>query len=464
MKNYFAISFSTPIFALPIREISSAGSEHLPYKQGVTGSNPVSPTNKVLDTSRAFFIESVTESVTENHVSAPYPPYTKPILTTGKEPIRVPRGSSKLDLIAKNKWYIEFNYYDDRINEMVRIRLSKQLNRIKDYHEKLSSFLNLQGSVLSSLESGWNPLDTRATEAAIKKTNSILISDAKELFVAYHNGKGTRATTLRSYISKINMFIHHIGDIRVDKISDFDVTDFLDTYERRKQWTGITYNYAKISLNNLFKFLIRNKYLSENPVAALERRKVVRTEKHQVFTDDDFKRIMQWLRLNDPYCLLFVQTIYYTCIRPRELRYTKLRFLDMSNDKITIPASIAKNKRAVPVRIDPTLKVELLKLNLEQFSEDYYLFGSTEHIVGPYRIGENTPYNRFQKCLKELELTGKNYTLYSFKHLSNVRKYLAGWTIAEICAANRHSSLVETETYLKDLIKFIPVTKPVPII
>ena len=26
-------------------EFSSAGSEHLPYKQGVTGSNPVTPTN-----------------------------------------------------------------------------------------------------------------------------------------------------------------------------------------------------------------------------------------------------------------------------------------------------------------------------------------------------------------------------------------------------------------------------------
>ena len=34
-----------PIFAVPKGEISSAGSEHLPYKQGVTGSNPVSPTN-----------------------------------------------------------------------------------------------------------------------------------------------------------------------------------------------------------------------------------------------------------------------------------------------------------------------------------------------------------------------------------------------------------------------------------
>jgi hypothetical protein len=27
-----------------IREFSSAGSEHLPYKQRVTGSNPVTPT------------------------------------------------------------------------------------------------------------------------------------------------------------------------------------------------------------------------------------------------------------------------------------------------------------------------------------------------------------------------------------------------------------------------------------
>ena len=34
-------------FAIPNeREHSSAGLEHLPYKQGVTGSNPVAPTKK----------------------------------------------------------------------------------------------------------------------------------------------------------------------------------------------------------------------------------------------------------------------------------------------------------------------------------------------------------------------------------------------------------------------------------
>ena len=37
-------------------EFSSAGSEHLPYKQRVTGSNPVTPTTKGHPYPVAFFI------------------------------------------------------------------------------------------------------------------------------------------------------------------------------------------------------------------------------------------------------------------------------------------------------------------------------------------------------------------------------------------------------------------------
>ncbi len=39
-------------------ELSSAGLEHLPYKQRVTGSNPVAPTNKIRPFERkAFFVD-----------------------------------------------------------------------------------------------------------------------------------------------------------------------------------------------------------------------------------------------------------------------------------------------------------------------------------------------------------------------------------------------------------------------
>jgi hypothetical protein len=49
MKSFFAEMKMSSIFALStkkIRAISSAGSEHLPYKQRVGGSNPSSPTTQ----------------------------------------------------------------------------------------------------------------------------------------------------------------------------------------------------------------------------------------------------------------------------------------------------------------------------------------------------------------------------------------------------------------------------------
>jgi hypothetical protein len=46
-ENKFAGKQEGGIFAaLKQREFSSAGSEHLPYKQRVTGSNPVTPTTR----------------------------------------------------------------------------------------------------------------------------------------------------------------------------------------------------------------------------------------------------------------------------------------------------------------------------------------------------------------------------------------------------------------------------------
>src|SRR5450631_4195078 len=42
--NLFCRKFLGPIFAVLKREHSSAGSEHLPYKQRVRGSNPCAPT------------------------------------------------------------------------------------------------------------------------------------------------------------------------------------------------------------------------------------------------------------------------------------------------------------------------------------------------------------------------------------------------------------------------------------
>jgi integrase len=432
----------------------------------VIGSNPIFSTEQALDTSGAVFVKSVTQSVTQSRISSSKIPVTTPFINTGKQPTRIPRGSSKLRELAKNRWYIEFYFPDDKSGKMVRIRLSKQLNRIKDYQEKLDAFSHLLNSCTTSLNEGWNPIanQERPIKIDIESQYTLYLGEAILKFLEYHKSKGNRPKTIGSYKSKLKLFLSHVGDIDVTTINDFLITDFLNTCESTRQWTGVTYNFARITLNNLFVYLKRYKHVNGNPATGIESRKEIKTEMHQVFSDEDFTKIMDWLKQNDPYTLMFVKTIYYTCIRPKELRQTKLKYINMDYDRIIIPATISKNKKAIPVQLDETLKSELMSLKVQDYPSEYYLFGDINNIIGPTMIGENKPYNRFQVCLKSLSLTGKNYTLYSFKHLSNVRKYLAGWTIAEICAANRHSSLVETETYLKDLIKFIPVTKQVPII
>jgi integrase len=391
--------------------------------------------------------------------------YTPPKLVKGKKIDFVPKGSTKAKEEAKQSWYVQFFFYDPETRNMERFRFSKNLNRIKDPKEKQSLFTELLETYTEALNGGWSPIDERGNEKLKREIISLTLEKAKELFEAYHEAKGTRKKSIQSYLSKVKMFINYYGEHKkVTEITDYEITHFLDHHEQTEKWLGVTYNNARISLNNYFRYLKKNKYIEVNPVTDTETRRKLPTESHQVFSDADFKSIMNWLQVNDPYCLLFVRMIYYTCIRPKELRYLQLKFMNLETNTITIPASIAKNKKSLPVHIDPSLRKELDKLHIPGYPREYFLLGSPDTFIAEQRIGENTPYERFKKCLKALKLTGKNYTLYSFKHFSNVKKFKAGWTLAEICAANRHSSLVETETYLKDLLKFVQTDKLIPAI
>jgi integrase len=391
--------------------------------------------------------------------------YTTPRLFKGKPVDLVPKGSTKAREEAKQSWYVEFFFYDPGTGEMERFRFSKNLNRIKEPKEKLDLFTELLDTYKAALDGGWSPIDERSNEKLKREIVSLTLDKAKELFEVYHKAKGTRKKSIQCYLSKVNAFINFYGTHKkVNEISDYEITYFLNHQEQTEKWLGVTYNNSRIALNNYFKYLKKNKYIEINPVTDTETRTKIATESHQVFSDDDFKTIMDWLQANDPYTLLFVRMIYYTCIRPKELRYLKLKYINLESNTITIPASIAKNKKALPVHIDPSLRIELDKLNIANYSGEHFLLGSPLTFISEIRIGENTPYYRFVNCLKKVKLRNKNYTLYSFKHFSNVKKFKAGWTIAEICAANRHSSLVETETYLKDLLKFVQTDKLIPAI
>jgi integrase len=389
--------------------------------------------------------------------------YTEPFLSKGKAVKTAPKGSTKAKEEAKQNWFINFSFFNPVTGKMQRFRKTRDGNRIKDLDKKVAHFNALKAMYEELLSGGWNPIDEESNAELRRTAIAITLVEGRDLFKAYHQSKGSRPKSISTYLSKVNALIEHFGaETKANEITDFHITTFLNHQEATLGWIGTTYVNSKIALNNYFRYLTVNKYIPANPVTNTETRKKIKTESHQVFNEDDFKLIMDWLNQKDAYAALFCKSIYYTCIRPKELRHLQLKHMDMKKGTITVPASISKNKLAQPVFIDGSLMVELKKLNLTSYSQDYFLFGSTTNIVGPTHIGENTPYTRFRKCLVALKLDDKDYTLYALKHFSNVSKRKAGWTFDDIARANRHSSIAETETYLKHLMKYAPNDKVIP--
>ncbi|TCD00744.1 hypothetical protein EZ449_19785 [Pedobacter frigidisoli] len=319
----------------------------------------------------------------------PVLPYTVPRVVKGRAINKVPAGSSMEKEVAKQSWYIEFFFHNATEERMERIRVTRKLNRIKDPRQKLRNFNNLCEAYKIALESGWNPLDDHANARLKKELIGIDLSEALMLFESYHKAKGTRPKSISTYRSTVNSFIkYHGGAKKVSTISDFEITDFLNFKEREDKWAGVTYNNCRIGLNNFFRYLKVNKYIPQNPVTDCETRKKMPTQSHQVFTERDFKVIMDWLDNHDKYCQLFVRMIYYTCIRPKELRFLQLKYIDLEENTITIPGVVSKNKKSIPVNIDVSLRSELEKLQIEKFDKECFLLGSARTFISPNVFGK----------------------------------------------------------------------------
>lgn len=183
-------------------------------------------------------------------------PYTVPRVVKGRAIKKVPAGSTMEKEVAKQSWYVEFFFHNAAEERMERIRVTRKLNRIKDPKEKLRNFNNLCEAYRIALEGGWNPLDEHANARLKKELIGINLNEALVLFESYHKAKGTRPKSISTYRSTVNSFIkYHGGDKKVSTISDFEITDFLNSKEREEKWAGVTYNNCRIGLNNFFRYL-----------------------------------------------------------------------------------------------------------------------------------------------------------------------------------------------------------------
>ncbi|RZJ89142.1 MAG: site-specific integrase, partial [Chryseobacterium sp.] len=367
--------------------------------------------------------------------------YTPPIIRRGKLIKTVKKGITLAEQQALQDWYIEYYFTDTSLGIInKRIKLRSNLNKFTKPNEKERKAQELLQSISQLLDEGWHPFNEDANTLLRNEIVSLSVSEAIIIYMEHLKENSLRKKSVQTYDSKLKYFSNYFTSLKVNQINDLKMNVFLKEMQSKHSWSNKTFNAAHQVLNALYTYLVRFKYVEINPVKLVPRLKSISasSDAHRVFTDEDFKTILEYTARKDAFTDVFIKTIYYTCIRPKELRQIKLSMIDFKNNIITVPGSISKNKQTATVKITPNFRSILEPYELDQLPKDFYLFASNSTVGGLKPVGENTPYNRFMACLKRVNLTNKGYSLYGVKHKSNINKYLDGWSVAEIMKANRH--------------------------
>jgi integrase len=136
-------------------------------------------------------------------------------------------------------------------------------------------------------------------------------------------------------------------------------------------------------------------------------------------------------------------------IRPNELRQMQFRDIDIAGREISVRGEVSKTKKTQSIRIAPQM-IEIIANNKIHIGRhEHYIFGKGgKSGTIPHSI--NAMGERMRKILRKLGYP-KGYCLYSWKHTGAQLLARAGVPIKQIQEQLRHSSLQETEIYLKGL-------------
>lgn len=215
--------------------------------------------------------------------------------------------------------------------------------------------------------------------------------------------------------------------------------------------TGIenrTVNTNMIFTGSLFERALERDYIAKNPFKGIKPLPEKESTYNVAFTPEHQTALEVWMRENDPVLFAFTRFLYCAFIRPSELRFLKGTDIDINRKTVTIRGEIAKNKKTQIIPINRTLLDSIgTGVNLP----NKYLFGKELFWLNDTPCSENYVYERHKKALLACDLTGLNYTLYSWKHTGACRAIEAGVNPRKLQGLLRHSSLSETDTYLRSL-------------
>ncbi len=191
--------------------------------------------------------------------------------------------------------------------------------------------------------------------------------------------------------------------------------------------------------------MIRWDWISTDPTKSFK--KFAEEETASIaFSPEHQKQLKNLLIAEDTELYIFCMCVFYTFVRPIELRRLKVSQVNLKDKKIQIIGKGAKNKKTQYVMIPKPLADIFIEYKFLERPTNDFLFSSDNDI----KYSRNKFSSNFSALRDKYELP-KNYSLYCWKHTGVVEYYKMGCGIKFIQMQCRHSSLDETDKYLKSL-------------
>ncbi|MBX7126055.1 MAG: site-specific integrase [Cyclobacteriaceae bacterium] len=281
-------------------------------------------------------------------------------------------------------------------------------------------------------------------------------TQALQIFVDRKKKDNARSNYLQRFptiFRKWRAYLDECGreDKQIHQIKMVDIYGFLE-FLQSKGIGNKTYNNYKTDLSIFFNWIIK-RYpgaIKFNPVANIPSLRT-NANKHAALSDKEIRMVQaKCVEINQMELLLFIRFIYYSLIRPGELRQLKIESIDLIENRIFVPASISKNRRDEFMPMAPTLVTAVRESGIITYPKEYFIFGKGG---GPGLLPQGVLYlaKRNRRILEECKLTGKRYSIYSYKHSGAISLYEATKDIKLVQMICRHQTVDQTDHYLRDL-------------
>lgn len=324
-----------------------------------------------------------------------------------------------------------------------RVKLNKYR---KNYKRKADFMLFAEGianQINVKLAGGWSPIGETHNARFYMQ-----LADVVDLYLKDRKEEVRHATYV-SYSSTCSILKEWVNNnLYGCQIIDFNRVHALEFLQYAREERGVsnrTYNNYLKQLRLFFEWAIGHCYCKEDPFKLIKTRKK-ETKKRHVISLDQRTIIFNYLRDRDPAFLIFIELVYFSLMRPMEIRRCLVNQIHLDEHYIEIPEEQAKcwKMRHAPLSDELVERIREY-LNAYPHTVNSHLF-STGFRPGTKPIGAKSVQLRWMDMRKELDLP-EEYVIYSLRDSGIVDMLHAGVDELTVMHAAGHHDLSTTSIY-----------------